>query len=223
MMSRIIAPAQILENAATLHDVKASLHDHTYGITSDPLTQFACVFSALIHDVDHPGIGNPDLAKEDPAKANRYGSRSIAEQHSLDISWELLMESRFSDLRACLFPSREELQRFRELVVNSLMATDIMDKELKAMRNDRWEKAFKTAGENREESKREDVNRKATIVIEHLIQASDVSHTMQHWHVYRKWNANLFREMRLAFKQGRMGGDPASFWYHQPHCVYILS
>lgn len=28
---------------------------------------------------------------------------------------------------------------------------------------------------------RESVNRKATIVIEHLVQASDVSHTMQHW------------------------------------------
>ena len=31
----------------------------------------------------------------------------------------------------------------------------------------------------------EDRNRKATIVLEHIIQASDVSHTMQHWHVYR--------------------------------------
>ena len=27
------------------------LHEHTYGITSDPLTKFAVVFSALIHDV----------------------------------------------------------------------------------------------------------------------------------------------------------------------------
>lgn len=26
----------------------AMLHDHTYGITSDPVTQFACIFSALI-------------------------------------------------------------------------------------------------------------------------------------------------------------------------------
>ena len=24
--------------------------NHTYGITSDPLTQFACLFAALIHD-----------------------------------------------------------------------------------------------------------------------------------------------------------------------------
>jgi 3'5'-cyclic nucleotide phosphodiesterase len=30
-------------------------------------------------------------------------------------------------------------------------------------------------------------NRKATIVIEHIIQASDIAHTMQHWHIYRKW------------------------------------
>jgi hypothetical protein len=29
-----------------------------------------------------------------------------------------------------------------------------------------------------------DSNRKATILIEHIIQASDVAHTMQHWHVY---------------------------------------
>ena len=50
---------------------------------------------------------------------------------------------------------------------------------------------------------RDDVNRKATIVIEHLIQASDVSHTMQHWEVYREWNKNLLREMYQAYQAGR--------------------
>lgn len=30
-----------------------TLHDHTYGITSDPLTRFSVVLAALIHDVDH--------------------------------------------------------------------------------------------------------------------------------------------------------------------------
>jgi hypothetical protein len=29
-----------------MHDLASTLHDHTYGITSDPLTQFACVFAA---------------------------------------------------------------------------------------------------------------------------------------------------------------------------------
>jgi Adenylate and Guanylate cyclase catalytic domain len=49
LLSRIVAPAEI-EHDANLAETGKALHDHTYGITSDPLTQFACVFSALIHD-----------------------------------------------------------------------------------------------------------------------------------------------------------------------------
>jgi hypothetical protein len=36
---------------------------------------------------------------------------------------------------------------------------------------------------------------------------------MQHWHVYRKWNAMLFQELHQAYRDGRMGADPADFWY----------
>jgi len=47
-----------------------------------------------------------------------------------------------------------------------------------------------------------------------LIQASDVSHTMQHWNVYQKWNARLFKEMYRAWKLGRGATkDPSEFWY----------
>ena len=49
----------------------------------------------------------------------------------------------------------------------------------------------------------DDVNRKATIILEHLIQASDISHTMQHWHIYRKWNEMFFQENLLAYHEGR--------------------
>lgn len=34
------------------------------GISSDPLSQFAVVFGALIHDVDHVGVSNAQLIKE---------------------------------------------------------------------------------------------------------------------------------------------------------------
>jgi len=101
-----------------------------------------------------------------------------------------------------------ELKRFRELVVDSVMATNIVDKEL---RNGRWNKAF---DKKHEESAREATNRKATIIIEHLIQASDVSHTMQHWHVCRKWNALFYRECYYrAFKNGRSENNPVGGWY----------
>jgi hypothetical protein len=49
LLSRIVAPSDVEYDENHTATGKA-LHDHTYGITSDPLTQFACVFSALIHD-----------------------------------------------------------------------------------------------------------------------------------------------------------------------------
>ena len=96
----------------------------------------------------------------------------------------------------------------------SVMATDIVDQQLKALRNARWEKAFyENTDSQTEDSDRDKVNRKATIVIEHLIQASDVAHTMQHWHIYRKWNEHFFMECYQAFKTGRAEVDPSTNWY----------
>jgi len=42
---------------------------------------------------------------------------------------------------------------------------------------------------------------------------SDISHTMQHWHIYIKWNERFFHEMYLAYKQGRIDKDPSESWY----------
>jgi class 3 adenylate cyclase len=192
-----------------------NLHEYTYGITSDPLIQFACAFSALIHDVDHTGLPNAQLVKENAEIAKMYKHKSVAEQNSLDIAWDLLMEPSYGDLRDCIYQTQEELERFRHLIVNAVMATDIADKEQAVFRKKRWAKAFnKEEGvESMPESSQEAVNRKATIVIEHLIQASDVSHTMQHWHVYLKWNERLFHEMHKAYLEGRAETDPSETWY----------
>jgi 3'5'-cyclic nucleotide phosphodiesterase/Adenylate and Guanylate cyclase catalytic domain len=187
------------------------LHEYSYGITSDPLAQFALAYAALIHDVDHTGVPNSQLVKEGATIASMYKDRSPAEQHSIHLAWDLLMESRYQELRGCIYTNQEELDRFRALVINSVMATDICDKELKALRNARWDRAFEVGGE--EESREAAMNRKATIVIEHLIQASDVSHTMQHWHVFLKWNKRLFLESYQAFLDGRADQDPLETWY----------
>ena len=130
----------------------------------------------------------------------------------MDLAWELLQDEAFDALRAAIYQTTEEKRRFRQLVVNAVMATDIVDKELKTLRNARWAKAFQLSAVQ-EESPKDAIDRKATIVIEHLIQASDVAHTMQHWHVFRKWNERLFEEMRSAYKAGRAETDPATFWY----------
>mmetsp|Transcript_31229 Transcript_31229/g.73559 ORF Transcript_31229/g.73559 Transcript_31229/m.73559 type:complete len:1201 (+) Transcript_31229:149-3751(+) len=205
LLSRIVAPDQDFEK----HE---QLHDHTYGITSDPLTQFACVFSALIHDADHPGVPNAQLVKEETDMAQIYKGKSIAEQNSINLAWNILIEPKYADLRRTICETQEEEARFRQLVVNAVCATDIIDKDLKSARNKRWEKAFST--NNPTLNLDQDlINRRATIVIEHIIQASDVAHTMQHWHIYIKWNERLYAEMYRAYIEGRADKDPTDTWY----------
>jgi 3'5'-cyclic nucleotide phosphodiesterase len=213
LLSRIVAPSSygVPSESAPEREIASTLHDHTYGITSDPLTQFSCIFSALIHDVDHAGVSNAQLVQEGGAAARQYNNKSVAEQNSVNLAWNLLFEEKYKDLRDILYCTDDELLRFRQIVVNAVMATDIVDKDLKALRNARWDQAF--ALTNTPKHDRDAVNRKATIVIEHLIQASDVSHTMQHWHIYRKWNERFFLECYQAYKDGRAERDPLEGWY----------
>lgn len=158
------------------------------------------------------GVPNAQLVKERSQLASTYRDQSVAEQNSVDIAWHLLMDERYDDLRNTIYTDEVEMRRFRQLVVNSVMATDIVDKELKNLRNARWEKAFSDV--RHEEDVQVTINRKATIVIEHLIQASDVAHTMQHWHIYRKWNERFFMECYKAYKDGRAETDPSTNWYN---------
>ena len=122
------------------------------------------------------------------------------------------MEDEYSALRRAIYGNDMDMLRFRQLVVNITMATDISDKQLKELRNNRWKKAFSP-----DNTLDEDIsimkNRKATIVLEHLIQASDVAHTMQHWHIYCKWNERLYQECYFAYKMGRAEKDPSLMWY----------
>lgn len=215
LLSRIVTPdiSTSDENNGMrrgLNEVAAQIHAFTHGITSDPMAVFAITFSALIHDVDHQGISNVQLIKEEPAMGRLYRDKSVAEQNSLDVAWDILMSRKFEQLRKYIFVTRAEMMRFRQLIVNVVLATDIFDKELNDLRKQRWQEAFHDNGSLPPEV----VNDlRATIVMEHIIQASDVSHTMQHWHVYQKWNRKLFSELYKAWKEGRMGADPRTFWY----------
>jgi class 3 adenylate cyclase len=189
------------------------IHEVTYGLSSDPLALFAVVFSALIHDVDHTGLTNKELVDMQAPVALAYRQQSVAEQNSVAVAWAALMQDEYADLRSCIYTSDGERARFRELVVDAVLATDIADKELGTLRKNRWEQAF--AETRCQETSQIDKDRKATIVLEHILQASDVCHTMQHWHTYQKFNSRLFEERYIAYKKGVAGENPPWVgWYN---------
>ena len=209
-LKRIVSPELTDQELVKMKDNKklaSHLHNYTHGINSDPVTLFAILFSAVIHDVDHPGVSNKQFSDEHPMIGDRYRNKSVAEQNSLDVAWDVLMDSHFREMREYIFETNDELIRFRQVVVNVVLATDIFDPELNELRKKRWSRAFA------EQPSTDTNDARATVVIEHIMQASDVCHTMQHWHIYRRFNSKLFEEIAVAYKEGRCAANPAEFWY----------
>ena len=194
----------------------ASVAARTFGISADPLAQFVIVFSSLVHDVDHQGVPNAQLVKEHDPLCEKYDNRSVAEKRSIAIAWDILMEDRFVDLQGTIFTNSREMMRFRQLLMNTVLATDIADKERSAAGKIRWQKAFHPSNENVldvSETQENIRSLKATLVFEQIMQASDVSHTMQHWHTFKKWNKRLYSELSKAYREGRGATDPRENWY----------
>lgn len=122
----ILSANKLLKRIQSLDDDKFGdvltsydVHEHTYGIGTDPLTQFTLAFAALVHDVGHTGVPNTQLSQDDPDLAEKYVFKSIAEQHSVDLAWDLLMLPAFKNLRSCIYQDRGDCERFRSLLVNS--------------------------------------------------------------------------------------------------------
>lgn len=172
------------------------------------------------------------MMKEEPELADTYRSKAVAEQNSVDIAWNELLSAKYEALRSAIFGDIHDVKLFRQLLVNSVIATDIFDRELGALRANRWKAAFQKDRNGQKRLSQKDLDRRTTIVIEHLvspflrqmqsicsslnvlqIQASDVAHTMQHFTVYLKWNRRLFQEMYSAFATGRSAKDPSENWY----------
>ena len=65
------------ESLGSDHEL-CDLAGHSYGITSDPLTQFAVIFSALIHDA-----GKPNIALVFENVFQRYPKRRLPLQNTL--------------------------------------------------------------------------------------------------------------------------------------------
>lgn len=101
-------PPTTTTTTANIESSSSSPHHRrpTFGLKSDPLSQFAYLFSALVHDVDHKGISNRQLVLEQDDLAILYNDQSVAEQRSLAVAFTTLKGVEYNSMREVLFPTR---------------------------------------------------------------------------------------------------------------------
>ena len=85
-----------------------------------------CFFTfAHFTDVDHSGVPNSTLIAEGSPLAKVYQNKSVAEQNSIDIAWDCLMEKKYENLRRQIYTTESEFKRFRQLVVSKYTHFDV--------------------------------------------------------------------------------------------------
>jgi hypothetical protein len=152
----------VVVSTTKLIDMMVCSGSCTYGIKYDPIALFALCFAALIHDVEHQGIPNRQLALEDDRLAVLYNDQSMAENWSLYVAFSEFLQDEFIDLRNCLFNNNnnnssildgsavmnnnheqnEEYRRFRKLVINLVLSTDLASPERTQIGKSKWKEAF---------------------------------------------------------------------------------
>jgi hypothetical protein len=122
--------------------------------------------------------------KESRKIATFYQGKSVAEQNTVNLTWDLFARRQLQSPANRHFSTDMENAQFQYLVVNSVMSTDMMnpDKPFVTHAGQRPSQPSWQTQLYRKTCKGM-TSRNATIVIYHLIQVSDVAYAMQHWHI----------------------------------------
>lgn len=175
----------------------------------DPWMHFSVCFAALLHDVDHRGVPNQQLASENNPVSIKYCSKeymgSYAEWNSLELGMDLLEMEEFS-----LFRKTIDNDRFRSVISDLILCTDIASQERRELCTKRWNEAFSDMGAT-------EICKATGTIADHIMQVADVSHTMQHFETFLKWNQRLYHEVLAAFEYGQKidatRAHPSENWY----------
>jgi class 3 adenylate cyclase len=172
---------------------------------------------------------------------------SYAEWNSVDIGWGILMEDNDNgdansdgdggafrllrnvlDVDSGIDCSGGGGCRLQDMVRDLILCTDIASKERRERGMSRWKMAFPShGGADSNDSSTPNTNTntttttimKAKAIADQIMQVADVSHTMQRWETFLKWNRRLYCEVLAAYQNGRSrvvgfnDTHPAHNWY----------
>jgi 3'5'-cyclic nucleotide phosphodiesterase len=149
--------------------------DPTSGFVFDPAKHFAVVLAALIHAVDHPGVANDQLVKEQPGLALLHGNQSVASHNAVRLAWGAFVSDDFGQLQRIICDTQDESHQFQRLLKDCVLAADAMSRDTSAMRVVTCNDLSGTCGIGKASLVQE---QKEWIFIKQLIQTSNIAHAM---------------------------------------------
>ncbi|GBL83706.1 cAMP-specific 3',5'-cyclic phosphodiesterase, isoforms N/G [Araneus ventricosus] len=157
------------------------------------LEVLAILFSAAIHDVDHPGVTNQYLINSSSELALMYNDESVLENHSLAVAFKLLQDENcniFSSL------NKKQLLSLRKMAIDMVLATD-MSKHMNLLAD------LKTMVETKKVSGSGmvllDNYTERIQVLQNMVHCADLSNPTKPLPIYRQWVDLIMEEF---FQQG---------------------
>mmetsp|Transcript_14577 Transcript_14577/g.22489 ORF Transcript_14577/g.22489 Transcript_14577/m.22489 type:complete len:709 (+) Transcript_14577:328-2454(+) len=134
---------------------------YAYGLSSNFAYHLAFIFAALVHDVEHGGVSNQQLVIECDPLSILYNDQSILEQHSLAVAFKILLEPDFEELRAVMFPTKDDFVNFRKVVIDLVLTTDVGSGERMQIVKSKWKEAFGVVAVEKDEQMKQKLQQQA--------------------------------------------------------------
>ncbi|CAF0749736.1 unnamed protein product [Brachionus calyciflorus] len=175
---------------------------------------FAAIFSAAIHDVDHPGLTNQYLISTASELAIMYNDDSVLENHHLAVAFKLLQHEKRDIF--CNIPKKKR-QLIRTMVIDMVRATDMSKHmsllaELKTMVETK-----KVAGSGIIEL---DSYQDRIRVLKNMLHCADLSNPTKPLDIYRKWTDRVMNEFFLqGDKESSQGLEISAMCDRHKACI----
>lgn len=158
-----------------------------------PLEIMSAVFSAAIHDVDHPGLTNQYLINTSSELALMYNDESVLENHHLAVAFKFLQNP---DCDIFVNLNRKQRQTLRKMVIDMVLATD-MSKHMSLLAD------LKTMVETKKVAGSGvlllDNYTDRIQVLQNMVHCADLSNPTKPLELYKQWCDRIMEEF---YQQG---------------------
>ena len=186
-----------------MHSVHVLLNSKALQNVFSPLEIVTALFSAAIHDVDHPGLTNQYLINTNSDLALLYNDISVLENHHVSTAFKLLRQDECNVFEHI---NQEDWHKLRKLTIDIVLATD-MSKHMTLLANMKTmiESHVVDITDSGGNLHLDNYNYKC-LILQNMVHCADLGNPTKPLELYRRWTNQVFAEFFLQGDKEREKG-----------------